>query len=133
MKTPSTQTCEDLLALVRHIKTCVAAVAEQHGLTHVQLYVLNAIHHGELTMGKVAGSLHCDASNVTGIIDRLVALGLVDRHESEQDRRIKVLHLTGKGQELFDQITIEMPDALGCAKLAPGERASLHQVVARLV
>jgi DNA-binding MarR family transcriptional regulator len=133
MDTSSKQVCEDLIALLKHMKAGITSLAEKHGLTHMQLYVMNAIHHGEITMGKVAGSLHCDASNVTGIIDRLVALGLVTRQESEQDRRAKVLQLTDKGQELFDEIAREMPAALGCERLRSVERSTLHELVARLV
>lgn len=125
--------CEDLITLLKHTKTALAALAERHGLTHMQLYVMKAIHHGAVTMGKVADNLHCDASNVTGIIDRLVALGLVDRHESEQDRRAKVLHLTDRGQALLDRIAEELPEALGCDKLTSAERATLHELAGRLV
>lgn len=108
-------------------------LAEKHGLTHMQLYVMNSIHHGQITMGRVAGNLHCDASNITGIIDRLVALGLVTREESEQDRRAKVLHLTERGQKIHADVTRQMPKALGCDKLSPDERSALHGLVSRLV
>lgn len=125
--------CEDLITLLKHTKTTLAALAEKYGLTHMQLYAMKTIHHGASTMGKVADGLHCDASNVTGIIDRLVALGLVDRRESEEDRRAKVLHLTDKGQALLDQIAQELPEALGCGKLSPAERAAFHELICRLV
>lgn len=121
------------MALLKHTKTALAALAERHGLTHMQLHAMKTIHHGAATMGKVAGNLHCDASNVTGIIDRLVALGLVDRRESEEDRRAKVLHLTDKGQALLDRIAEELPEALGCDKLTTAERDALHELTRRLV
>lgn len=133
METSSKQMSEDLIALVKHTKANIGMLAESHGLTHIQLYVLSAIHHGEVTMGQVASNLHCDASNVTGIIDRLVALGLVNRSESEQDRRTKVLHLTSKGRKVFDTITDKMPEALGCGKLKPAERSTLHRLITRLI
>jgi DNA-binding MarR family transcriptional regulator len=83
-------------------------------------------------MGRVAGSLHCDASNVTGIIDRLVAQGLVSRHESEHDRRAKTLLLTAKGQEVVDTVIKKLPEYLGCDRLSQEERASLHAVISKL-
>ena len=41
--------------------------------------------------------LHCDNSNVTGIVDRLEARGLVARQPHEHDRRVKHVVLTPLG------------------------------------
>jgi DNA-binding MarR family transcriptional regulator len=133
VETSPRQTCEDLVALIKHVKISLGVLAERHGLTHMQLYVMDTINRGGMTMGRVAGNLHCDASNITGIIDRLVVLGLVTRQESEQDRRIKVLKLTEAGQKLFAKITDEMPEALGCTRLLASEQSALHHLVKRFV
>lgn len=50
-------------------------------------------------MSEMANTLHCDRSNVTGIIDRLEARGLVERRPGEHDRRVKVLVLTAAGRK----------------------------------
>src|ERR1700758_3971535 len=42
-----------------------------------------------LPMHEIAAHLACDSSNVTGIVDRLEARGLVARRPSESDRRVK--------------------------------------------
>ena len=133
MEISSTQICEDVVALVRHMKSKMGEMAEKHNLTHMQLYALYSILHGDVTMGHVAGTLHCDASNITGIIDRLVVQGLVTRLESTEDRRAKMLSLTDKGQKLMDDITGELPHALGCAKISSSERRILHDTISRLV
>src|SRR5688572_22672642 len=119
METSSKLLCEDLVGLVKYVKGHYAALAEKWGLTHMQLYVMNAIEAEGVTMGEVAGNLHCDASNVTGMIDRLVALGMVSRHESEHDRRAKIITLTDKGRQVLDAISDEMPKVLGCDTLKP--------------
>src|SRR3954471_8289561 len=49
------------------------------------------------TMSEVAGALHCDNSNVTGIVDSLEGKGLAQRRASEEDRRVKLIELTKKG------------------------------------
>ena len=43
-------------------------------------------------MSSLAGKLFCDDSNVTGIVDRLEARGLIERRR-EHDRRVKLLGL----------------------------------------
>jgi len=52
--------------------------------------------------------LSCDASNVTGIIDRLSAQNLITRREHPQDRRIKAVVLTEKGNDLKEEIIEEI-------------------------
>ena len=122
------------MALIKHVKSVTAVIAEKYDLTHMQLYVLNFIQHGSIvTMGSVASSLHCDASNVTGIIDRLVAQGLVTRRESNEDRRAKLLQLTAKGRRTIRRITAKLPAELGCDKLSAAERDDLHRLIMRLL
>src|ERR1700733_1896639 len=87
------QVCQDLLGLIGRIKTSLARLSEKYDLTIMQVHALYAISQGDTTMGRVADTLHCDASNVTGIVDRLVASKLITRHEGEHDRRTKTLHL----------------------------------------
>lgn len=77
-------------------------------------------------MGALAEHLRCDASNVTGIADRLEARGLVTRAPAPGDRRVKVLTLTPAGERL----RVELVDGLVTgspvrAALDPHERALL--------
>jgi len=51
-------------------------------------------------MGRLAETMACDASNVTGLVDRLESRGLVRRQPSNADRRSKVLDLTPAGARL---------------------------------
>lgn len=55
-------------------------------------------------MGELAHQMHCDNSNITGIVDRLTERGLVERRAAEGDRRIKLVALTKAGQELRDEL-----------------------------
>jgi len=73
MEITSEQVCQDLLGLIGRVKTSLARLSEKYDLTVMQLHALYAMSNGDNTMGKVANTLHCDASNVTGIVDRLVA------------------------------------------------------------
>jgi DNA-binding MarR family transcriptional regulator len=132
MEITSGQICQDLLSLVRRTKTALFELAETQGLTPVQMFALYAILHGEVTMGRVACALHCDASNVTGIIDRLVTQGLVERRESEQDRRAKTLQLTKLGRQKIESVTDRLPDYLGCGRLSATERTALHTAISKL-
>lgn len=75
--------------------------AEDADLSAVQCHVLHLIEPGRpLPMRRLAQTLACDASNVTGLVDRLEARGLVERRALAEDRRVKVIVLTPAGARL---------------------------------
>lgn len=55
-------------------------------------------------MGELAQEMHCDNSNITGIVDRLTERGLVERRAAEGDRRIKLVALTEAGVQIRDEL-----------------------------
>src|SRR3954468_18954711 len=76
-------------------------LAAELQLSPAQCHVLHLIEPGRpIPMGQLAETLACDASNVTGLVDRLESRGLVRRRPSSGDRRVKVLVLTPTGERL---------------------------------
>lgn len=125
--------CQDLLSLLSRFKQEMGSIADERGLTPVQLAALYRIdEHGELAMGKVAHVLHCDPSNVTGIVDRLVGHHLVTRQECATDRRAKTIALTDEGKKVVTEIMKTMPDRLGCSKFTQAEREAIHSAVQKV-
>jgi MarR family transcriptional regulator, organic hydroperoxide resistance regulator len=59
---------------------------------------------GKTNFKKLADALGVTPPNITGIIDRLVEQGLVSRTENSEDRRIMLLQVTEKGQELVNNL-----------------------------
>ncbi|MHA6793393.1 MarR family winged helix-turn-helix transcriptional regulator [Pseudonocardia bannensis] len=75
------------------------------GLTMQQLRVLMLLStDGPLAQGDLAQGLHVGLATVTGLIDRLVARGLVERTEDPRDRRIRLARLAPDGVDLIDRI-----------------------------
>jgi DNA-binding MarR family transcriptional regulator len=71
-------------------------------LTMSQFKVLFLLYtDGSASMGQLAGSLGVTLSTVTGIVDRLVEHGVVQREEHPQDRRLVLCRLTSQG---FDTV-----------------------------
>src|SRR5262245_62281166 len=100
-----------------------SSCGEESELSPVQCHVLHLIEPGRpLPMGRLAETLSCDASNVTGLVDRLEARGLILRRASERDRRVKVLQLTPAGSRLRAQLLKRMTD-----RPLPLSRLSLEQ------
>lgn len=133
MEVTSTDLCDDMLRFLRYFKAAMLALAEEQGLTPVQQAAIITIdRQGELPMGKVADALHCDASNVTGIVDRLVSQGIVERKECPSDRRAKTLQLTAKGKEAASTLNQRMPEVLGCHALSDAEREQLRHMLQKI-
>ena len=120
-------------AVVSH-REHLSAEAAKLDLTLPQAHLLRLLHTGPpRTMTSIAGALGCDASNVTGLVDRLEARGLIERKSSTNDRRMKTLHVTTAGASIVDvlkQKMFEPPD--GFARLQKDELATLHALLARV-
>ena len=112
----------------------VLAVAAEAGLSPPQLFALQALTPGRpASMGDLAGMLRCDASNVTGLVDRLAARGLVQRRPAPHDRRIRHLVLTDEGRALRDQVAqrLEAPPD-GFAALSRDEAQLLRDLLLKV-
>jgi DNA-binding MarR family transcriptional regulator len=57
-----------------------------------------------IPMSAIAAELGVGSSAVTGLVDRLVALGHVQRHEDPQDRRQQLVTLTEAGAVALDRM-----------------------------
>jgi len=98
---PARESWELLWRVMQAHKGRVMALAGELGLAPMQLHALRLIEPGaELPMSSLAGKLFCDASNVTGIVDRLEARGLIERRPASYDRRVKLLALTDEGRRV---------------------------------
>ena len=60
---------------------------------------------GPMSMGALAGSLDCSPSTATRLCDRLVAKGLIERHEQPGNRREVQVSPTGKATRLVKAVT----------------------------
>ncbi len=84
------------------------------------------------TMSQLADLLHCDNSNVTGIVDNLEEKDLAIRYPSETDRRIKVVELTVKGEILMRRVRRELAKPPEWVRgLSAEDQAALRNILQR--
>ncbi|MER7821457.1 MULTISPECIES: MarR family winged helix-turn-helix transcriptional regulator [unclassified Streptomyces] len=131
-----TPTKLQLLELLAAIGTAqwreFAAAAAQHGLTSTQARVLAQLD-GPVPMRGLATLLVCDASNVTGIVDRLEARELVRREPNPADRRVKNVVATDAGRDVIRRVREEMQAMHGALDtLDEAESATLYALLGRL-
>ena len=109
------------------------ATLNELGLAPMQSMALMQLRPDEpMTMSAMAHALQCDNSNVTGIADRLEAMGLVERRAAEHDRRVKTLVITDKGTatrgEVERRMSVPPPPLAG---LSDEDAAALRDILAR--
>jgi DNA-binding MarR family transcriptional regulator len=100
---------------------------------------LAALHHltragDSLPLGQLAERLACVKSNVTQLVDRLEADGLVSRAGDPNDRRSRLAVLTSAGRKAYSkgsEIQAQAEKELFSA-LSPDESKKLHELLAKL-
>jgi DNA-binding MarR family transcriptional regulator len=118
------------------LESRVEAKLSEIGLSLAKLAALHRLSEaGEsLPLGQLAERLSCVKSNVTQLVDRLEADGLVSRAADPNDRRSRLAVLTDAGREAYERgmrIQIDAEEALFGA-LTPEESATLHTLLAKL-
>jgi DNA-binding MarR family transcriptional regulator len=110
-------------------------LAGEFDLSPVQCHVLHLLQPDQpVPMGRLASTLACDASNVTGLVDRLESRGLIVRRASDDDRRVKVLVLTRAGVRLRAQLQKRLADPPDpFRRLSEAEQRTLVQILERLI
>src|SRR5260221_8662239 len=87
-----------------------------------------------ISMRELAERLKSDPSNITGLIDRLEARGLVERRPDPTDRRIKGLALTAAGARLRERLLARLYSApRSVAELSERDQRILRDVLERIL
>jgi DNA-binding MarR family transcriptional regulator len=88
---------------------------------------------GGMTLGELSQRMMVTNGNVTGLVDRLVAQGLVERRPSPTDRRAQIVNLTAEGRKAFRAMARANRDWVAefFADLAPAEIDQLMRLLAK--
>jgi DNA-binding MarR family transcriptional regulator len=131
---PAQATPEEITELVlelgRNLTGHFDAQLAELDLTVPQAMLLRQLGDA-MPMRDAAARLHCDASNVTGIVDRLEARGLLERKQLTADRRVKQLVLTPEGRRLRRRVDSLLSTAPGLSTLAPAQQKALRDLLKR--
>ena len=77
---------------------------KQEDITWAQFHTLYHLDEEGVSFNKLADKIHCNASNMTGLIDRMKKNGWVYRERSEDDRRVWLVKLTSDGAKLREKL-----------------------------
>jgi MarR family transcriptional regulator, organic hydroperoxide resistance regulator len=84
-------------------------------LSKSELFTLLQVErNGEIIMSQIADYINISMSTATGIVERLVKQGFIERNRNDSDRRIVTIKLTAEGKALAKNIKSKI---FGVAKL----------------
>jgi DNA-binding MarR family transcriptional regulator len=91
--------------LVRGLRLLQSVEGLEREFSFSQTMILQALNgRREMKMNELAGFLGLSKANATGLVDRLLRRGLVDRRHGEEDRRVVLVRLSPAGQDAARRI-----------------------------
>ncbi len=88
-------------AIARHAEADVA----RDGLTAAEFAILDALFaKGRLRTGELQQTVLVTSGGTTYLVDRLATRGLVKRADCPEDRRVRYVELTPKGERLMEEM-----------------------------
>jgi len=109
---------------------------KEFDITPVQYGLLTALKFSpDLDQNSLGQELGLDRTNVADVLVRLSKRGLVERHRSEEDKRMVLAHLTPEGERITDAMLLAMQRAQDrlLEPLMPQERNAFITMLIRLI
>ena len=108
------QVCFSLYSVTNAMIRAYRPLLEELSLTYPQyLAMLVLWKEPGISVKTLGEKLHLDSGTLTPLLKRLEVKKLVIRGRSEQDERVRVLHLTKEGQALRQQAE-KVPEMMRC-------------------
>ena len=138
---PLTEELESLTALLPRLmgafQRLFARDLARFGLTFPQFVTLHVLEQaeGQCRMGPLASQAMQSAASMTGIVDRLLEQGLVERERLPEDRRAVVVRWTEEGRDLLARVKVSRQEQGRqlLSSLTPEERQCIHKALLLMV
>jgi DNA-binding MarR family transcriptional regulator len=129
------QILDQLEPLIARQRRAVARDGCFRAISSTQLHVLfMLVSDGPSTMSHLADALGVSLPNVTGLVDRMVENGLVERVRDTDDRRVVSVSPTAAGRAQVEEIDLVRRRALAelLSRLNPSQQEQALQIFAAL-
>lgn len=89
-------------------------LAEEHGLTMIQMRLLMELHQNDgITIGCLAKAVSLTSGNASAMCKRLEKEGFLERVRSSDDERNVNLCLLEKGRQVIDRVEAKLEERYG--------------------
>lgn len=113
---PTQEALLSMLTAASMLNDVIDQLCEMHGITRPQynvLRILRGVHPQGHPRGEIARRMIDRAPDVTRLVDRLQAAGLVRRSRGNNDQRQALAHVTAKGLKLLTRMQPEIDEVVG--------------------
>ena len=104
---PAQEAMLNLIVAADYVSVRLERACAEFGITRPQynvLRILRGAHPAGHPRAEIAARLLAKAPDVTRLVDRLQAQGLVERDRVEEDRRLSIARITKKGLRLLEEM-----------------------------
>jgi DNA-binding MarR family transcriptional regulator len=125
----------DYRAAMTQLKCAASERVLRLGISMAQLHILYTLQrNGEMTMTRLADVLNVSLSSATGLVDRIVERGFVERSHPPEDRRLVRIRVTPEGTRMLEEIDAVSDDLLRVVlgRLGRPQLAGVRQALADL-
>jgi MarR family transcriptional regulator, lower aerobic nicotinate degradation pathway regulator len=126
---------DSLVQMSFAVTATLSRVAAEHDLSLTQLRVLGILRDRNPTMAEVATYLGLERSTVSGLVDRAVQRGLVQKSTDPADARSVRTSLTESARTLENRIIDEIGGLMAplIDRLTIGERKRLTELLVKVL
>jgi MarR family 2-MHQ and catechol resistance regulon transcriptional repressor len=94
-----------LLRATNFIQETIKEDVSKYGLNLTEFGALEVLYHkGPLPVQSICEKVLIANSSMSYVIENLIKKDLIEKIKDKNDRRIHIVHLTKKGQQLFDEV-----------------------------
>ncbi len=125
----------DYRATMTQLKCASSERLLRLGISMAQVHILYTVErNGEMTMSRLAEVLNVSLSSATGLVDRIVERGFIERSHRPEDRRVVLIRVTPAAAQMLEQIDAVSDDLLRSVlgRLGKAQLAGVRQAVADL-
>jgi DNA-binding MarR family transcriptional regulator len=126
---------DNLVQVSFAVTAVLSRVAAERDLSLTQLRVLGILRDRKPTMAELADYLGLERSTVSGLIDRAVQRGLVEKNTDPADGRSVRVSLTAQARRLENGIVAEIGELMRplTGRLNAGEQRRLTDLLAKVL
>jgi DNA-binding MarR family transcriptional regulator len=129
------QVLVDVGALIRDLRCAMGDRLAIHGVSMAQVHLLAQLdRQGALSMSRIADLVGVSMPNASGLVDRMVERGLVERVGDPEDRRVVLVRLLPAGVTALEAAEGMKLDRMRtiCAHLDDGQLARISGAIGDL-
>ena len=80
-------------------------IFEKEGLTESQFYLLDTLHNlGPMNQKILSKKIFRSEGNITMVVNNLEKRAIIEKKQSENDKRIFIIKLSQAGEELYEKV-----------------------------